>query len=194
MWTFKFDWYFCFCLEYPRFSQKSSTTAPIARMSRTCKKIPTSHTLWAVSWLTRGPSAVTVCTEEKFQSLAEVSMFHWLDTCTLRTGDTSKMLSKGPGQTQVSIEVLQITYNNVFVNDLRIRAAVYIIPTEAQWTRVSMYMYDQLMYVKRRSGICTVWLLYFQWRYRIWISLTFVCLTCGGICIVSHIVLPKCFM
>lgn len=42
------------------------------------------------------------------------------------------MLSKGPGQTQVSIEVLQITYNNVFVNDLRIRAAVYIIPTEAQ--------------------------------------------------------------
>lgn len=42
------------------------------------------------------------------------------------------MLSKGPGQTQVSIEVLQITNNNVFVNDLRIRATVYIIPTEAQ--------------------------------------------------------------
>lgn len=55
------------------------------------------------------------------------------------------MLSKGPGQTQVSIEVLQITNNNVFVNDIRIRATVYIIPTEAQLTRVSMYMYDQCM-------------------------------------------------
>lgn len=148
MWTFKFDFllgFAFFCLEYPRFSQKSSTIAPIARMSQTCKKIPTSHTLWAVSWLTRGPSAVTVCMEEKPRSLDGVSMFHWLDTCTLRTGDTSKMLSKGPGQTQVSTEVIPITYNDVFVDDLPIRATVYIISTEAQWTRVSMYMYGQCM-------------------------------------------------
>lgn len=142
-----FDGYFLFCLEYLRFSQKSSTTAPIVQMSRTCTKIPTSRTFWAVSWLTRGPLAVTVCTVEKPRSLDGVSMYHWLDTCTLRTGDTSKMPSKGPGQTQVSIEVLPIISKNIFFDDLPIMATVYVLPTEAQWTCISMYITNTSKYM-----------------------------------------------
>lgn len=42
------------------------------------------------------------------------------------------MPSKGPGQTQVSIEVLPIISKNIFFDDLPIMATVYVLPTEAQ--------------------------------------------------------------
>lgn len=53
-----------------------------------------------------------------------------------------------------------------------------------------IYVYVWLMYVKRCSGICKVYI----FNGGIWIFFIFVCFICGGICIVLYIVLFKCFM